>query len=120
MSILLSTDLVVNLAMGCKNIDLTPFTPYMEKFAGYPLQRGKLLLDLSYDIAHGKLDASQHVIITGMTLGARNNSTNATISPSNWASPCSRTARETLTSTSLFTATLPIRSSAFCPSSGRS
>ena len=42
----LSKDLVVNLAIDCKNVNLTPFTPYMEKFAGYPLQRGKLLVDL--------------------------------------------------------------------------
>ena len=52
-----------NVAVDCKNVDLTPFTPYMEKFGGYPLQRGKLLVDLSYDIAQRKLNASNHVIV---------------------------------------------------------
>jgi len=74
----LSKDLFVNLAIDCKNVDLTPFTPYMEKFAGYPLQRGKLLVDLKpLDIAHSQLVLSNHVVIAGLTLGAKNDSTNA-------------------------------------------
>jgi hypothetical protein len=77
----LSKDLMVNLAIDCKNVNLTPFTPYMEKFGGFPLQRGKLLLDLHEDIAHGELAASNHVVLAGLTLGARNNSTNATKLP---------------------------------------
>ncbi|MGA2557859.1 MAG: DUF748 domain-containing protein, partial [Verrucomicrobiota bacterium] len=77
----LSRELIVNLAIDCKNVNLTPFTPYMEKFGGFPLQRGKLLLDLHHHIAHGQLLASNHVVIAGLTLGARNNSTNATHLP---------------------------------------
>jgi hypothetical protein len=77
----LSKDLVVNLTIDCKNVNLTPITPYMEKFAGYPLQRGKLLLGLHYDIAHSQLVASNHVVIAGLTLGARNNSPDATKLP---------------------------------------
>jgi len=78
----LSKDLVVNLALDCKNVDLSPFTPYMEKFAGYPLQRGKLLVDLKpLDIANGQLVLSNHVVIAGLTLGARNNSPDATKLP---------------------------------------
>jgi hypothetical protein len=78
---LLSTDLVVNVAVACKNVDLTPFTPYMEQFGGYPLQRGKLLVDLSYDIARRNLSASNHVVVAGLTLGPHNNNTNATHLP---------------------------------------
>ncbi len=77
----LSKELIVNLAIDCKNVNLTPFTPYMEKFGGYPLQRGKLLLDLHHNIAHGQLLASNHVVIAGLTLGARNNSPDATHLP---------------------------------------
>ncbi|HXR07483.1 MAG TPA: DUF748 domain-containing protein, partial [Candidatus Acidoferrum sp.] len=77
----LSRELTVNLAIDCKNVNLTPFTPYMEKFGGYPLQRGKLLLDLHQNIAHGQLLASNHVVIAGLTLGARNNSPDATHLP---------------------------------------
>jgi hypothetical protein len=77
----LSKDLMVNLAIDCKNVNLTPFTPYMEKYAGYPMQRGKLLLDLHHNIAHGQLVASNHVVIASLTLGARNNSPDATKLP---------------------------------------
>ncbi len=77
----LSKELMVNLAIDCKNVNLTPFTPYMEKYGGFPMQRGKLLLDLHEDIARGELAASNHVVVAGLTLGARNNSTNATKLP---------------------------------------
>lgn len=78
----LSKDLLVNLAIDCKNVDLTPFTPYMEKFAGYPLQRGKLLVSLEpLDITHGQVVLSNHVVIAGLTLGAKNNSPDATKLP---------------------------------------
>jgi hypothetical protein len=77
----LSKDLAVNLAIDCKNVNLTPFTPYMEKYAGYPLQRGKLMMDLHHNIAHGRLDASNHVVMASLTLGAKNNSPDATTLP---------------------------------------
>jgi hypothetical protein len=78
----LSKDLLVNLAIDCKNMDLTPFTPYMEKFAGYPLQRGKLLVSLEpLDITRGQVVLSNHVVIAGLTLGAKNNSPDATKLP---------------------------------------
>jgi hypothetical protein len=73
----LSKDIIVNLGIDCKNVNLTPFTPYMEKFAGYPLQRGKLLVGLHYNIAQSQLGASNHIIVNGMTLGGRNNSPDA-------------------------------------------
>jgi hypothetical protein len=73
---------MVNLAIDCKNVNLTPFTPYMEKYGGYPLQRGKLLLDLHEDIARGELGRLQsRRDVAGLTLGAKNNSTNATKLP---------------------------------------
>jgi hypothetical protein len=77
----LSKDLTVNLAIDCKNVNLTPFTPYMEKYAGYPMQRGKLLVDLHENIAHGQLAASNHVVVASLTLGAKNNSPDATKLP---------------------------------------
>jgi hypothetical protein len=78
----LSKDLFVKLAIDCTNVDLSPFTPYMEKFAGYPLQRGKLLVSLEpIDIEHSQIVLSNHVVISGLTLGAKNASTNATHLP---------------------------------------
>ena len=78
----LSKDIFVKLAIDCTNVDLSPFTPYMEKYAGYPLQRGKLLVSLEpVDIEHSQIVLSNHVVISGLTLGAKNDSTNATHLP---------------------------------------
>ena len=73
----LAGDLALDLTISFKNFELTPFTPYMEKYGGYQLNKGKLLLDLQYAIAHRKLVATNKIIIADLTLGPRNDSTNA-------------------------------------------
>ena len=40
----------MDLKVAFTNTDLTPFTPYAEKFAGYPLNKGKLTFDVHYRI----------------------------------------------------------------------
>jgi hypothetical protein len=74
-------NLFVDLKLKMKNDDLTPFTPYSEKFAGHPLNKGKLSFDLSYRIENRKLDATNIIGIDQFTLGPRNDSTNATKLP---------------------------------------
>ena len=71
----------VDLKLKMKNDDLTPFTPYAEKFAGHPLNKGKLSFDLSYRIENRKLEATNMISLDQFTLGPRNNSTNATKLP---------------------------------------
>ncbi len=71
----------VDLKLKMKNDDLTSFTPYTEKFAGHPLNRGKLSFDLSYKIENRKLDATNIIALEQFTLGPRNHSTNATKLP---------------------------------------
>ena len=71
----------VDLKLKLKNDDLTPFTPYAEKYAGHPLNKGKLSFDLSYKIQNRKLEATNIIALDQFTLGARNNSTNATKLP---------------------------------------
>ncbi len=74
-------NLFVDMKLGFKNSDLTPFTPYSEKFAGYPLNKGKLSFDLRYLISERKLTAENVLGIDQLTFGARNQSTNATKLP---------------------------------------
>ena len=38
----LGGDLFADVSVAFTNTDLTPFTPYAEKFAGRPLQKGKV------------------------------------------------------------------------------
>ncbi len=71
----------VDLKLTMKNDDLTPFTPYTEKFAGYPLNKGKLAFDLNYKIENRKLQGSNAIVIDQFTFGPRNDSPNATKLP---------------------------------------
>jgi hypothetical protein len=71
----------VDLRLTMKNDDLIPFTPYTEKFAGHPLNKGKLSFDLSYKIENRKLEAANVIAIDQLTFGPRNDSTNATKLP---------------------------------------
>jgi hypothetical protein len=71
----------VDLKLKMKNDDLTPFTPYTEKFAGHALNKGKLGFDLSYKIENRKLEAANVITIDQFTFGPRNDSTNATKLP---------------------------------------
>jgi len=71
----------LDVKLGLKNDDLTPFSPYTEKYVGYPLNKGKLSFDLSYRIANRRLAATNVVAIDQLTFGARNQSTHATKLP---------------------------------------
>jgi len=77
----LSKDLVVDLTISLTNTDLTAFTPYLEKFGGYPLQKGKLSLGLRYEIAQQQVQAQNGVFVDQFTLGPKNNSPDATHLP---------------------------------------
>jgi len=77
----LARDLSLSLVFTNQNLQLTPFTPYLEKYAGHPLNRGRLSLDLAYAIAGGELKASNLVRIEQLMLGPRNESPDATKLP---------------------------------------
>jgi hypothetical protein len=77
----LPQDLDFELAFTNRSLQLTSFTPYMEKFAGHPLSKGRLSLDLSYTVQGGQLVASNSVRIDQLTLGPRNDSPDATKLP---------------------------------------
>jgi len=77
----LSRDLSLDLQVTNQNLQLTPFTSYMEKYAGYPLNKGRLSLDLGYAVKDGRLKAHNLVRIDHLTLGQRNNSPDATKLP---------------------------------------
>ncbi|MDB6027353.1 MAG: uncharacterized protein JWM68_3576 [Verrucomicrobiales bacterium] len=77
----ISSNMIVDLTVACTNTGLSGFTPYMEKFAGYPLKKGNLSVALQYEV-HGKqLKAQNKIQIDQLTLGSRNNSPDATKLP---------------------------------------
>ena len=77
----LASDLFLDLVLTNRNTQLTPFTPYMEKYSGYPLNRGRLSTSLRYHLEKNQLKAEHKIQIDQLTLGPRNNSPDATSLP---------------------------------------
>jgi uncharacterized protein involved in outer membrane biogenesis len=63
--------------MSFKNMELTTFSPYSGKFAGYRINKGKLNVDLNYKIDDQKLDANHRVVINQLGLGEKVDSADA-------------------------------------------
>ncbi len=77
----LARDLSLDLLVAFTNTDLTAFSTYVEKYGGYPLNKGKLSMGLKYDIHQKQLKAENKFVLDHFTLGGRNQSTNATHLP---------------------------------------
>ena len=67
--------------ISMKDVDLTPTSPYAGKFAGYRIARGKLNLDLEYEIIGKKLSSKNVITLDQFTFGEKVDSTNATHLP---------------------------------------
>ena len=74
-------NLFVNLKVAFTNTDLTPLSPFTEKFIGRPINKGKLNLDLRYNIEQRALKAENIVTLDRFTFGAKNDSPDATKLP---------------------------------------
>lgn len=70
-----------DITMKFSGIDLTTFTPYFSKFAGYKIERGKLTLDLRYRLNNRHLDAENRILLNQLTLGEKVESPDATSLP---------------------------------------
>jgi hypothetical protein len=64
-----------------KDVDLTPASPYSGKFAGYRITRGKLNLDLTYDIVERNLKSKNVITLDRFTFGDKVESPEATKLP---------------------------------------
>ena len=70
-----------DLHLAFRNMELTTFTPYSGKFAGYTIAKGKLSVNFSYHVENRKLRAEHNVILDQLTLGDRVDSSDATKLP---------------------------------------
>ncbi|HTP49822.1 MAG TPA: DUF748 domain-containing protein [Anaeromyxobacteraceae bacterium] len=70
-----------DLAIQSKAIDLTPLGPYVAKFVGYTLEKGKLDLDLRYTVKARELRAQNLARVDQFTLGEKTDSPEATSLP---------------------------------------
>ncbi|MGS0894840.1 DUF748 domain-containing protein [Burkholderia stagnalis] len=59
----------LDLTATAHDIELTNLTPYSSKYAGYPITKGKLNVDLHYQLANDQLSANNHIFIDQLTFG---------------------------------------------------
>jgi hypothetical protein len=62
---------ITDVSMTFRNIEMTTLSPYAGKFAGYRINRGKLNVDLHYDIKDALLNANHKVVIDQLQLGEK-------------------------------------------------
>ncbi len=77
----LKKNLYVDLKVSFKDIELSPMSPYSGKYAGYGIEKGKLLLDLKYHIENRKLNAQNRIFLDQFTFGEKVDSPSATKLP---------------------------------------
>lgn len=65
----LGTDDVSDLTLTMDNLSLPELSPYFGRYLGYGVDSGKLNLDLDYEIAGSRIDASNLVVMDRLALG---------------------------------------------------
>ena len=77
----LAPKLFLDIKGSTKGVDLPRLTPYSVKYAGYPIVKGKLSMDVSYKIEDEKLNANNHLFLDQLTFGEKVESPTATKLP---------------------------------------
>jgi outer membrane protein OmpA-like peptidoglycan-associated protein len=77
----LTAEKYADLTMSFENFDLTSTSPYAGKFAGYTVEKGKLLLELNYKVSGNKFSGENRIVVKQLTLGERVDSPDATEMP---------------------------------------
>ncbi len=109
----------LDIATSFKRVELTTLTPYSGKFAGYRIRKGRLNLDLHYQITQGKLKADNKVLVEHLQLGEKVDSPDAVDLPVKLAIALLKDANGNIDIQLPVEGDLNNRSSASCPSSGR-
>ncbi|WP_438391361.1 DUF748 domain-containing protein [Caballeronia sp. DA-9] len=71
----------LDLTASAHDVELPNISPYSTKYAGYPITKGKLNVDLHYQLADDKLSANNHLFIDQLTFGDHVDNTTATKLP---------------------------------------
>jgi hypothetical protein len=71
----------LDLTASAHDIELTNLTPYSAKYAGYPITKGKLNVDLHYKLENNQLSADNHLFIDQLTFGEHVDNDTATRLP---------------------------------------
>jgi uncharacterized protein involved in outer membrane biogenesis len=71
----------LDLTASAHDVELPNLTPYSSKYAGYPITKGKLNVDLHYQLANDQLSANNHLFIDQLTFGDHVDNPSATKLP---------------------------------------
>ena len=77
----MGASLFLDITAKARGIDLPSLSPYSTKYAGYPIKRGKLSVEVSYKVDQGKLEAQNAIFLDQLTFGERVDSPTATQLP---------------------------------------
>ena len=77
----LSGNLFLDIAASAKGVDLPTATPYSARYAGYPILKGKLSMDVKYHIENRQLKAENRLVLDQLTFGDKVESPTATKLP---------------------------------------
>lgn len=77
----LSGDAFTDLKFIFQGVDLTAASPYAGKYVGYPITKGKLSLDLTYQVSKQQLVGENKVVVDQFTFGEKTESPDATSLP---------------------------------------
>lgn len=77
----LITPMLLDIKMTATGIDLPRLTSYSIKYAGYPIEKGKLSLDVEYHVKDNQLTANNTLKIDRLTFGEKVDSPSATDLP---------------------------------------
>ena len=69
--------LALDLKASARGVDLPRFTTYSSKYVGYAIERGKLSVDLQYQIKNRALQATNKVLLNQLTFGKPSGSPDA-------------------------------------------
>jgi hypothetical protein len=61
----------LDIKADASDVELTHLTPYSGKYAGYPIIKGRLTMDVHYQLDQGKLNADNHIMLNQLTFGDR-------------------------------------------------
>ncbi|MCF6157320.1 MAG: DUF748 domain-containing protein [wastewater metagenome] len=75
----------IDLNLILQGYDLPPLTPYAGRYLGYTIPKGKLYLNLEYEILGKKLEGKNQIIIEQLALGKKIESQQATSLPIKFA-----------------------------------
>ncbi len=70
-----------NVNVVVRGYDLPFLTPYAGKYLGYTIEKGKLYLDLKYEVSENKLDGENQIVLDQFSLGEKVESPQATSLP---------------------------------------